>query len=295
MSELTSETGQKRLLENPFVGNLIVPIAIVLIGALIIFGVTKLLSTERSHRDLVREMRSKTFGNRWIAAYELSKFISSSSIPKEDIPWMIENLAIVMQEAKEPRTRKFIVAAVGAMRNSLALPIIHKALNDLDSGVQFHAIVALSHMPSPIDFDWKLLEGFLESPDLGFVQVTLLTLATHRVLEGRGHLLRFVNHQDRSVRFSAATGLINYREKGALPVLKEILFLVPSNRPDQLGFNAEKVEKLKLNVLVALYRNQWGALNPILNDVVRQEPSLKVVGKIKEILNELKLNRSPNN
>ena len=40
---------QKKILENPFVGSLVVPIAIVLVGALIIFGVTKMLSSERLH------------------------------------------------------------------------------------------------------------------------------------------------------------------------------------------------------------------------------------------------------
>jgi hypothetical protein len=54
-----------------------VPIAIVLVGALIIFGVTKMLSSGKNHRDLIDEMNSKTFGNRWVAAYELSKFLAA--------------------------------------------------------------------------------------------------------------------------------------------------------------------------------------------------------------------------
>ena len=57
-----------------------VPIAIILIGALIIFGVTKMLSTGKNYRDLVEELHSKTFGNRWVAAFELSKFIASEKI-----------------------------------------------------------------------------------------------------------------------------------------------------------------------------------------------------------------------
>ena len=46
--------GNKKLLENPFVGSLVVPIAIVLVGALIIFGVTKMLSTESSYKIFMR-------------------------------------------------------------------------------------------------------------------------------------------------------------------------------------------------------------------------------------------------
>ena len=43
--------------------NFVIPFAIVLIGSLIIFGVTKMLQTDRGYRDLVRELHSKTFGN----------------------------------------------------------------------------------------------------------------------------------------------------------------------------------------------------------------------------------------
>jgi Sec-independent protein translocase protein TatA len=82
-----------------------VPIAIVLVGALIIFGITKMLSTERSYKDLVQEMQSKTFGNRWIAAYELSKQIISEQIPEEEKPWLVENLADIYKNTPDPRTK----------------------------------------------------------------------------------------------------------------------------------------------------------------------------------------------
>ena len=92
---------QKKILENPFVGSLVVPIAIVLFGSLIIFGVTKMLSAERSYKDLVQEIQSKTFGNKWVAAYELSKQINSSQIPVEDYPWLIENLSLAYKKISD--------------------------------------------------------------------------------------------------------------------------------------------------------------------------------------------------
>ena len=73
-----NKTQQKRILERPFYSGLVVPTAIILVGALIVFGVMKLLSNERSHRDLINELHSKTFGNRWVAAYELSKVLSTT-------------------------------------------------------------------------------------------------------------------------------------------------------------------------------------------------------------------------
>lgn len=82
----TSSIKKKKLLENNMFNGIAIPIAIVLVGALIIFGVTKILSSERDYKDLVREVQSKTFGNRWVAAFELAKVLSAQKIPAEDIP-----------------------------------------------------------------------------------------------------------------------------------------------------------------------------------------------------------------
>ncbi len=278
---------KKALILNSWMGGIIAPIVITLAGAITIWGVAQLLSSEHSYKGLIREMSSKTFGNRWIAAYELSKFISNSSIPEEDIPWAIENLTAIMQQSTEVRTRKFIVSAAGAMRSQQALPLIEIALND--PKLYFDAVIALGRIPPPVAFDWKRLENLLSSPDEGLVQITLLTLATHKVPSAREHLLRFINHRNPALRFSAATGLVNYREEKALPGLKEILFLPSSGmareESPQFRFNAEKVEQLKLNVLMAVVRNQWQALNAILREMLDRETNLRIVGKVKEILN----------
>src|SRR5690606_663220 len=136
----------KKMLESSPLSGISVPIAIVLVGALIIFGVTKMLSTGKNHRDLVDELNSKTFGNRWVAAYELSKFLASSKIPKEDMPWVIENLSKVYRETVDARTRNFVVLALGSLNNPLCLPVLNTALEDPDHQVKFNAVVALGNM-----------------------------------------------------------------------------------------------------------------------------------------------------
>src|SRR6476659_9731418 len=118
-------TPSKKILESSPLSGIAVPLAIVLVGALIIFGVTKMLSTGKNHRDLVEELNSKTFGNRWVAAYELSKFLASQKIPKEDMPWVIENLSQVYRETIDPRTRNFVVLALGSLNNPLSLPVLN--------------------------------------------------------------------------------------------------------------------------------------------------------------------------
>ena len=145
---------QEKLLENPVVGSLVVPVAIVLVGALIIFGVTKMLSTDRSYRDLVRELHSKTFGNRWIAAYELSKQISAKNIPAEEVQQLVTNLSEVYDQAVDPRTRNFIIVALGH-KNEQALPVILRGLNDKDSNVQFHSMIAIDDLCLNFSIEWS--------------------------------------------------------------------------------------------------------------------------------------------
>src|SRR5690606_19956237 len=128
---------QKKMLESSPFSGIAVPIGIVLIGALIIFGVTKMLSSGKNHRDLIDEMNSKTFGNRWVAAYELSKFLASQKIPAEDMPWVIENLSQVYRSSIDARTRNFVVLALGSLNNPLSLKVLNQALEDQDPQVKF--------------------------------------------------------------------------------------------------------------------------------------------------------------
>ena len=52
----------KKLLEKSPLSGITVPIAIVLVGALIIFGVTRMLSSGKNHRDLVEELKELCAG-----------------------------------------------------------------------------------------------------------------------------------------------------------------------------------------------------------------------------------------
>ena len=285
---MSKEGSKKKLLDNPVASGLVVPIAIVLVGAIVVFGVTKLLSTERSYKDLVREMHTKTFGNRWVAAFELSKLISNSRIPKEEIPWLLENLSEIYDEAQDPRTRQFTVVAAGALGSANAAKLFRKGVKDKDDKVRFHSIIALGNMPQGLEFDdWATVLKFLESDDAGLVQAAALALATHRVKEAEPRLQGLLSHPNRILRYTAASGLVNYKNEKAQPVLKEILFLEPKKEGDS-SLGEQQVVALKLSLLSSLERNKWPILNKQIELVAKRDKSLKVTSKASEVLNLLK-------
>ncbi len=282
---------QKKILENPFVGSLVVPIAIVLVGALIIFGVTKMLSSERSYKDLVNEIQSKTFGNKWIAAYELSKQINSSQIPASEYPWMVENLTIAYKDSIDPRTRGFIIAALGALKTDLALPVFQLALQDTDIDVKFHAVVSLANLNKGIKFDWAPTIEMLKSKEAILRQASTLALATHQVAEAQAPIRSLLQDESLIVRYAAATALISFKDVDAKGTLEEILNLkypAISERVTPPALDIVQMADLKLSVLVTLGKYNWDILNNTILEVANNDSNISVATKAKEVLNQLK-------
>lgn len=278
----------KKILESSPLSGIAVPIAIVLVGALIIFGVTKMLSSGKNHRDLVEEMNSKTFGNRWVAAYELSKFLAAQKIPAEDMPWVIENLSNVYKDSVDSRTRNFVVLALGSLNNPLSLKVLNAALEDQDPQVKFNAVVSLGNMSKGSDIHWDKVEALLQQDqDLGLKQVTLLTMAAHERPNTEEKALSLLNSPERTIRYAAATVLIRSKNREAIPLLEEVLNL----RYDvaQAGeLNGAQVEALKMNVLENLEKSKWNELSDVVQKVEQDDTNVRVTTKAKQVLKVLK-------
>lgn len=278
----------KKILESSPLSGISVPIAIVLVGALIIFGVTKMLSSGKNHRDLIDEMNSKTFGNRWVAAYELSKFLASSKIPKEDMPWVIENLSGVYKGTVDARTRNFVVIALGSLNNPLTLDTLNAALADQDSQVKFNAAVALGNMSKGAAIDWPKIETlFSQDTDSGLRQVALFTMASQGYAETQARAFSLLNSVEPTLRYAAAIVLIGFKKLEALPILQEILNL-RYDVASQGALNGAQVEGLKINVLDNAGKYQWKELAPMIEKTELSDSNVKVTTKAKQVLKMLK-------
>lgn len=278
----------KKILESSPLSGITVPLAIVLVGGLIIFGVTKMLSSGKNHRDLIEEMNSKTFGNRWVAAYELSKFLASSKIPKEDMPWVIENLSKVYLESIDARTRNFVVLALGSLNNSLSLPVLNKALEDQDPQVKFNAVVSLGNMEKSSAIEWDKIEALLQqNEDPGLKQVALFALASHQQPKVEELALPLLNSSEKTLRYAAATVLIHYKNSEAIPILEEISNL-KYDLVAQGELNGAQVESLKINILENIEKSKWNELKSLVQTLESNDTNVRVTTKAKQVLKLLK-------
>jgi HEAT repeat protein len=196
---------------------------------------------------------------------------------------------IYLSPSADPRTRDFIIVALGALNSPHALPIIQKALNDSDKNVGFHAITALGNMSKEnLVLDWKPLFKLLRSTDFGIQQAMILTLGTHRVVDAEPLIEGLLNSEDLGVRYAAARVLINFKNNKAIPLLKNILMLKPSLEKKDSKLDARQVEILKLNILMSLKKEKWTVLNEALKKLSEVEDETKVALKAMEVLKVLK-------
>ena len=279
---MNSSTNPSSPVKRSFSG-LLIPVGIVLLAGVIIFALGKILSVDRGHRDLVQEMREKSFGNRWVAAWELAKLISSSRIPDEEIPWLADNLQEIFNHSSDLRTKKFIVVALGALGAKEGLPVIEKALDMEDKEMRFNGIVALSKIHPGPDFDWNKVEKFLEEDDSELKQGVVFLLATHRIERGREKIKKLLSSPVRPLRYSAAMALINYKDEMAVPVLQELL----ESSAGTTKLDEYQIRQLKLNVLSLLQKENWSVMNNILEHL-RDDDDAKVAVKAGMVLNVLK-------
>lgn len=288
-------TGSKKLWQNDIFNGIAIPIAIVLGGALIIFGVSKMLSTERNYHDLVVEMRSKTFGNKWVAAYELSKVVASSQIPDPELPELLTDLQDIYKTTDDARTQEFIVATAGQINHPLSDKILEEAMNSSNSNILFHAVVAYGNRPvdSATKIPYEKMLQLLKSEDEILQQGIILTLGNHSGPNTKEALKGFLSSSNKMLKYAAATSLIPERENEAIPILEEILFLTAPEKYSKLDkaqgkLNFNQISQLKLNVLQIYERFPWENLRHLISRVAKEDSSEDVKIKAHSLLNQLK-------
>ncbi|MBT3981335.1 MAG: hypothetical protein HOE90_08270 [Bacteriovoracaceae bacterium] len=283
---------KKKLLEKSAMAPIMMPVAIVLLGSLLVFGIVKMLSTERSHRDLIREMESKTFGNRWVAAFELSKLLARKSIPEKENQWVIERLSKLYDRSNDARTKNFLILALSTFKTQDILPVLYKGLKDSDSQVQFNAVIGIGNMKVGTVYDWVPLMELMKAEDQGLKQVLMYTFSKHSVPGADLLMEADLKSSIPLTRYVAAISLISYGNKKLGPVLKEILDLAMVDKAAPGQLRSDKVMALKLNVINGVRKSNSNHYSALLQDALPKERNPKIEVKLKETIRLLLKNNS---
>lgn len=268
---------------NPFSGNL-VPIFLVLLAMLLIVAITKLLREERGYVELIEELEQKTFGNRWVAAFELSKYLSSSAIPKSELPWLLGKLTeLYDQNTQDPRTRQFLVVSAASTKHPAALALLIKGLADPDSQTRFSSLSSLALLPRDLAASIPVaqLEALLSHEDPGLVQAAIAVLHYFSLIQTKDSILKVLTgfadkHPSEIIRLTSSIALIPNCNQQCQKQLHRIvqwkfksqnsslpLENLSSAKSGALDLNDLAIESLQMNLIMGLKKVFAGASDEV--------------------------------
>jgi HEAT repeat protein len=282
---------------------------------LMIWGIRLLWTHEKNYKDLVDELETKTFGNRWVAAYELSKYLNSHALPREEHPWLISRLERVYDSASDPQTKQFVVLAVGALKNQQALPFFRKILEDIqnqhdeksqkngleEESLAFHLLVSLGQLSSLLEDEKQAvgrdLSFFFKHADPSLRQMAIFSL----VKIDQGHLSLLKSHKNSllkltedvsyEVKMAAVCALGLMKEPAVIPLMRELLHQVKPPLPSSssnLVVTSDQYYALQLNALTTIEQSKWTAFRQELDFLSQHSPSSPVQLRAREVFLKLR-------
>lgn len=188
-------------------------IGIPLILSIIGYGSVKLFSglftTEQSYTRCLNDLSSSRFGNKWVAAFELSKIFPQ--IKKEEYPDLFHQ--IVQLNIQDERTLVFLVMLVAQLELEESREYLESFLSSRHSEIRMYALYGLTKLP--LINEEKYFSYFEKEEDSHFLQIlTYYILPSKKLyllkeraefylekkdLEGIGCTLLFALNDDRCV------------------------------------------------------------------------------------------------
>ena len=274
------EEEAKPVLVNKFSSSMtmgaVVPLAILIAGAGIVIFISSILHSQSSYRDLVHDLNEKAFGNRWVAAYELSKVLANEKVPVDELPWLVAELISSYNSSQDERTRNFIVLALSTIKTKQATDFLTTLIDHENRDIRFHAMVALgnaSHDLLPEGWQGKVLQAMKQYPQDTSLNVAGPMLFTQyaKAEENKNYIndlyALLSQNQNRYVQTALVTALFALEDERSLDYVRRIML---SNH-QQLQIPEDQVQNLKLNLIKVAKNNPWPASKEIFQTALKAE------------------------
>jgi HEAT repeat protein len=198
----------------------VVPVVIVAIcvGIIIAFGL--ITRDPRTPRDLLEEVKAGK-GDRWQAAFELSKFIGANG--NENDPNLARDLVLAFRGARDddPRIRQYLALAIGKSHSPLGVQPLIEALDDGNPDVRLYSAWALGELSSREAVD--PLIKLIESPDDSLRKMAVYSLGRLQDSRAVPYLKAALNDRRPDLSWNAALALARLKDPSGLDVLHKML------------------------------------------------------------------------
>jgi hypothetical protein len=263
----------------------VVPSLIVLlcVAIFIMFGLVT--SEDKTAEEFLQEVRVGSGGERWLAAFELSRLISQQPGLSDDDRLVTEIAGMIRDEAQgDPKVRMYLVTALEHLGNPSAVPVIVESVRDPDPDVRLHAAKALGAFGG-IGDAVEPLAALLDDEDASIRKVAIHALGQTRDPGAIPIVMPHLEDPIEDIRWNTALALAVLGDGSGTSVIGTMLDRDHLDRIE--GITEEQKISALINGVQAAYLLRDEELIPAVRRVSREDPSLRVREIALRVLDEM--------
>ncbi len=152
-------------------GKILIPVILFLLGYGSVQLFSGLFEVKNDYKRCLQDLASSRFGNKWVAAFELSKIFPK--IDQKDYPDLFQEIASLKE--LDERSEVFLTLTVAQLRLEEARSYLKKRLNSTHPEIRMYALLGLSYL----DFQDEDYSSYFNIHDTHYLQAL-----TYYVLQG---------------------------------------------------------------------------------------------------------------
>lgn len=281
MPETTTKTPSSG--RKLFYGLFIFPLIIAVSMAVLLCSVVLLTREVETPETLITAVKTGAPSKRWQKAFELANELNRDPAMLRSHGVMNEVIHILRDDSEyDPKTRSYMAMALSRFKAPEVEQAILEALAaEKAPEVQLYLIWAVGQQQ--IGAGRALVEAFTVNPAEDLQKMAIYVLGGLGDEASVPVLVPLLEAESQDVRWNTALSLARLKSSAGLPVLMKMLDR--GTLSEYNGLPDQKIEEVMVNAIKGLSLLQPEAVRPILEELSRTDPSLKVRQAALDFLN----------
>lgn len=256
------------------------PLLVVAVGVLVFLLFGSLATEKDDVNESLSAIRSGSPHRRWQAAYQLAMSIQRGEAATH--PGLAGDVIETYRAAgdEDPRVRRYLAIVLGRLGDRRATPVLLDTVARADVDTRVYAILALGELADPRAA--SALTAELRSPERDVRKSAAWALGRIAAPATAPDLRPLLRDREADVRFNAALALAMLGDSSGIGVLRQMLDREALGRIE--GIRPDQAEAIMLQAIPAYRRIAGEEGRPILENLARSDPSLRVQSAARDAL-----------
>ncbi len=263
----------------------LIPLAIVIVSVGLFYLFGRMTFETKKPDDFLYEIKTGGDSKKWQAAYSLAGLlITEKNLPEETRKEYTKEIIPLFQnpDRYNVKVRSYLALALGYLKQKEAVPVLVEALKDSNEDIVLYSIWGLAVIGDPKTVPQII--PLLDDSRPAIRKISAFALGTTGDKNAIPALKKLLKDPIADVSWNAALSLAQLGDAGGAGVLGKMLDRSYLNSFPQL--KEKEKEGILLNVLRSSLKAKLTVLRPKIEELSKNDPSLKVRQAAMEALKE---------